>query len=74
MSGVSKHFSFKKNNLKNHQAGRQAGSPKYSPTPKLNFCDLKPHAKFQKPMITPSERIVSVASRWPSITPGASPL
>ena len=40
------------------------GSPRFLFTPNLIFlCDLKPHAKFQNPTITPSGRKVSEAER-----------
>ena len=39
--------------------GGHKGSPKFVSTPNLIFlCDLKTHATFRNPMITPSERIV----------------
>ena len=54
ISGDSKHFSFLQKKSKN------CPPIFFFITNLLIFCDLKPHAKFQKPKITPSGRKASV--------------
>ena len=39
------------------------GPPNYFPPQILFFCDLRPHAKFQNPTITPSGRKVMAGER-----------
>ena len=61
----SKHFSFfsPKKPLKINPLGA-GGVPQFLFHPKSYFfCDLKPHAKFQNPMINPSGRKVTQRER-----------
>ena len=57
ISSDSKHFLLFQN--KSTPPG-QGGPPNLFSPQILFFCDLKPHAKFQNPTITPSGRKVSV--------------
>ena len=57
---ISPYWSRKKTKKLTHRGAR--GSPKFLFTPNLTFlCDLKPHAKFRNPTITPSGREVTTS-------------
>ena len=60
ISGDSKHF-FQQKKLKNRPPGGHGGPPSFVLPQILFVCDLKPHAKFWNPTITPSGRKVSEA-------------
>ena len=59
ISGNSKHFSFFQKKPKKSTPWGAGGSLEFFFTPNLIFCELKPHAKFWNPTITPSGRKVT---------------
>ena len=64
ISGDSKHFSFFPKKPKKSTPGVQGGGPPILFQPQiLFFCDLKSHAKFWNPTITPSGRKVTTSER-----------